>query len=71
MVLNPRHQLKLQDRARQRGIEVEEPAERTACIIVALFRGINLMRTANPEAVGEELLEAAIAFVTRAQGIEV
>jgi AcrR family transcriptional regulator len=55
----------------QRGIEVEEPAERTARIIVALFRGINLMRTANPEAAGEELLEAPIAFVTRAQGIEV
>ncbi len=55
----------------QRGIEVEEPAERTARIIVALFRGINMMRTANPEVAGEELLEAAIAFVTRAQGIEV
>jgi AcrR family transcriptional regulator len=54
----------------QRGIEVEEPAERTARIIVALFRGINMMRTANPEVAGEELLEAAIAFVTRAQGIE-
>jgi AcrR family transcriptional regulator len=55
----------------QRGIEVEEPAERTARIIVALFRGINMMRTANPEVAGQELLEAAIAFVTRAQGIEV
>lgn len=54
----------------QRGIEVEEPAERTARIIVALFRGISMMRTANPEVAGEELLEAAIAFVTRAQGIE-
>lgn len=55
---------------RQRGIEVEEPADRTARIIVALFRGISMMRTANPEVAGEELLEAAIAFVTRAQGIE-
>jgi AcrR family transcriptional regulator len=55
----------------QRGIEVEEPAERTARIIVALFRGISMMRTANPEVAGTELLEAAIAFVTRAQGIAV
>ena len=30
-----------------------------------------MMRTADPEAVGDELLEAAIAFVTRAQGIRV
>jgi AcrR family transcriptional regulator len=55
----------------QRGIEDEEPAERTARIIVALFRGINMMRIANPEAAGDELLEAAIAFVVRAQGVEV
>jgi AcrR family transcriptional regulator len=55
----------------QRGIEIDEPAERTARIIVALFRGISMMRTANPEVAGEELLEAAIAFVTRAQGIGV
>ena len=61
----------LQAERDQRGIAVEEPAERTARIIVALFRGINMMRTANPEVAGEELLEAAIAFVTRAQGIVV
>lgn len=55
----------------ERGIQDEEPPERTARIIVALFRGISMMRTANPEVAGEELLEAAIAFVTRAQGIHV
>ena len=55
----------------QRGLEVDEAAERTARIIVALFRGISMMRTANPEVAGEELLEAAIAFVVRAQGIAV
>jgi hypothetical protein len=55
----------------QRGIEMEEPAELTARLIVALFRGITMMRTANPEVTGEELLQAAIAFVTRAQGIAV
>ena len=55
----------------ERDIDFDEPAERTARIIVALFRGISMMRTANPEVAGEELLEAAIAFVVRAQGIEV
>jgi AcrR family transcriptional regulator len=55
----------------RRGLEIDEPAERTARIIVALFRGILMMRTANPEVAGEELLEAAIAFVVRAQGIAV
>ena len=54
----------------QRGIQDDEPAERTARIIFALFRGISIMRTANPEVVGDELLEAAIAFVTRAQGLQ-
>jgi AcrR family transcriptional regulator len=55
----------------KRGIQDSEPAQQTARIIVALFRGIFMMRTANPEAAGKELIEAAIAFVTRAQGIEV
>ena len=55
----------------ERDIDFDEPAERTARIIVALFRGISMMRTANPEVAGEELLEAAIAFVVRAQGIAV
>ena len=55
----------------QRGFEVDEPAEQTARIIVALFRGISMMRTANPEVADKELLEAAIGFVTRAQGIAV
>lgn len=61
----------LEAERRERGMPVDEPAEQTARIIVALFRGINMMRTANPEVAGEELLEAAIAFVTRAQGIVV
>ena len=61
----------LEDERVQRGIEVVEPAEQTARIIVALFRGLNMMRTANPEVAGEELLEAAIAFVTRAQGVAI
>ena len=55
----------------RRGLKIDEPAERTARIIVALFRGIGMMRTANPDVAGEDLLEAAIAFVVRAQGIAV
>jgi AcrR family transcriptional regulator len=61
----------LESERHKRGIVDVEPAERTARIIVALFRGIFMMRTANPEVAGRELIEAAIAFVTRAQGIEV
>lgn len=61
----------LESERAKRGIADDEPAERTARIIVALFRGIFMMRTANPEVAGKELIEAAIAFVTRAQGIEV
>jgi AcrR family transcriptional regulator len=55
----------------KRGITDDEPAERIARIIVALFRGLFMMRTANPDVAGRELIEAAIAFVTRAQGIQV
>jgi AcrR family transcriptional regulator len=61
----------LESERHKRGIVDVEPAERTARIIVALFRGIFMMRTANPEVAGRELIEAAIEFVTRAQGIEV
>lgn len=61
----------LESEREKRGIINDEPAERTARIIVALFRGLFMMRTANPEIAGKELIEAAIAFVTRAQGIEV
>jgi uncharacterized membrane protein len=46
----------------RRGIEIDESSERTARIIVALFRGISMMRTANPEATGEALLQSAIAL---------
>jgi AcrR family transcriptional regulator len=54
----------------QREIEIDEPVERTARIIVALFRGISMMRTSDPEMAGEELLEGAIAFVSRGLGVE-
>ena len=47
------------------------PAERSARIIVALFRGITLMRALDPDAAGEDLLEEAVAFVTRALGFEI
>jgi AcrR family transcriptional regulator len=55
----------------RRGIEMDEPPERAARIIVALFNGVNLMRTLDPEAAGEELLEGAVAFATRGLGVEI
>jgi AcrR family transcriptional regulator len=54
----------------QREIDIDEPVERTARIIVALFRGISMMRTSDPEMAGEDLLEGAIAFVSRGLGVE-
>jgi AcrR family transcriptional regulator len=55
----------------RRGIDRSEPPEQTARIIVALFRGISLMRTANPEQAGEDLLQGAISFATRALGVQI
>ena len=54
----------------EREIDIGEPAERTARIIVALFRGISMMRTSDPEMAGEDLLESAIAFVSRGLGVD-
>ena len=54
----------------QREIEIDDPVERTARIIVALFRGISMMRTSDPEMAGEDLLQGAIAFVSRGLGVE-
>ena len=54
----------------QREIEIDEPPERTARIIVALFRGISMMRTSDPDVAGDDLLESAIAFVSRGLGVE-
>jgi AcrR family transcriptional regulator len=58
------------ERGRRR-IEMDEPPERAARIIVALFNGVNLMRTLDPEAAGAELLEGAVAFATRGLGVEI
>lgn len=60
----------LESERTQREIEIDEPVERTARIIVALFRGISMMRTSDPEMAGEDLLEGAIAFVSRGLGVE-
>ena len=53
----------------ERGIETAEWSEHTARIIVALFRGIGLMRLLKPEAVGPDLLEDAISFIARGLGV--
>jgi AcrR family transcriptional regulator len=52
-----------------RGIQTHEAAENTARIIVALFRGIGLMRNLAPEAVGAGLLEDAMSFIARGLGV--
>ncbi|HEY3843308.1 MAG TPA: helix-turn-helix domain-containing protein [Acidimicrobiales bacterium] len=52
--------------------EQEEPTEEAmtqARLVTALFRGISLMRSLDPDAVGPELLEDAIAFATRGLGV--
>jgi AcrR family transcriptional regulator len=49
-------------------VELREAAMAQARIITALFRGLSLMRSLNPDAVGPELLEEAIAFVARGLG---
>jgi AcrR family transcriptional regulator len=52
----------------RQGIEGLEPAEDVARIIVALFHGIALMRTLDPDAVGEALIASAMHFVARGLG---
>jgi AcrR family transcriptional regulator len=49
--------------------EPTAPAMTQARIITALFRGLSLMRSLDPEAVGPELLKEAIAFVARGLGV--
>ena len=60
----------IRDGRKRQGIEGLEPAEDVARIIVALFHGIALMRTLDPGAVGEPLLESAMYFVVRGLGAE-
>ncbi len=52
----------------ERGIETEEVPENSARIIVALFRGLALMRVLQPDDPQSELLEDAMSFVTRGLG---
>jgi AcrR family transcriptional regulator len=52
------------------GMGTTAGVESAARIIVALFNGIGLMRALDPDAVGAEFLEEAIAFVVRANGVE-
>lgn len=48
---------------------VSTSALQQARIITALFRGIGVLRVVDPEAAGPELLQDAIAFVTRGLGV--
>ena len=59
----------IEDGRRQRGLDMDEGAENTARIVVALFRGIALMRAQQPDAVDAALLEDAMTFVARGLGV--
>jgi AcrR family transcriptional regulator len=53
----------------ERGLATYEQAEHTARVIVALFRGIGMMRVLQPDAVGADLLEDAMSFIARGLGV--
>jgi AcrR family transcriptional regulator len=52
------------------GIESSESAVDAAKIIVALFRGIGLMRSLDPDMAEESLLASAMHFLTRGLGVD-
>jgi AcrR family transcriptional regulator len=56
----------LQEERQRLGWEPLESPERTARLVVMLFRGISSLRILQPEAVDRDLVEAAISFVARA-----
>jgi AcrR family transcriptional regulator len=56
--------LLIETRAKE-GIESLEHPEQMARIIMALFRGISVMRALDADAVNESFLETAVAFVAR------
>jgi len=58
----------IEEGRQQLGIESVEWSEHAARIVVALFRGIDLMRTLDPAAAGEPLLADAMSFVARGLG---
>ncbi len=53
------------ERARH-GIKSSEPAAHAARIVVALTRGVSIMRAVNPEAVDETFLQSLLGFLARA-----
>lgn len=56
----------IQGERERHGIEITEPARHAARIVVALMRGISMMRAIDPDAVDEAFLETVMAFVARA-----
>ena len=48
------------------GIDLEDPPEHVARIVIALMRGISMMRNLDPDAVDEPFLESVMAFLIRA-----
>src|SRR5580698_1926404 len=50
------------------GPEIDEQALRSARLVTALFRGIGMMRSLDPEAADDTLLAAAMEFVAKGLG---
>lgn len=59
------------DEKTRRDTEKPEQAESAARIIVALFRGLGIMRALEPDTAHDALLQDAVAFVTRGLGVEI
>ena len=57
------------DGNRRMGRTPSEPPLQEARLIIALFRGVSMMRSLHPEAAGAALQEAAVAFVGRGLGV--
>jgi len=53
----------IEEGRRRQHFHPPEPARHVARIIIALFRGIGMMRTLDPEVVDEPLLETAMSFL--------
>jgi len=58
----------IRDGRERMGVELDESPESAARIIVALFRGIGLMRSLSPESVDAKLIADALTFIVRGLG---
>jgi AcrR family transcriptional regulator len=56
------------DRRRVQGITGDEPAERMARVVLAMFHGVELARALDPQASDRQFLRASVAFAVRGIG---